>query len=66
MSAASSAVTEERLRLSRSPAAEVAAAALDAKAKAGLEAPDFIVVACTAGTAGEVQELIDRELERNA
>lgn len=59
---ASAAVIEETLRLSRSPAAELAAAALQAQSDAKLPAADFIVVAVPAGTAGETKELVDRAL----
>lgn len=60
---ATAAVTDEVLLLSRSPAAEVAAAALQAKDDAGLERADIVVVACAPGTAGAVKELVDRALE---
>lgn len=53
MNAAAKAVAAERLELSRSPAAEVAAAALDAKTEAELDGAgaDFIVAAVPRGQA---------------
>lgn len=62
-SAATAAVTDEVLLLSRSPASEVAAAAVQAKGDAELERADFIVVACEPGTAGAVKDLVDKALE---
>lgn len=51
-------VSEARLRLSKAPAAELAAAALQAQAEAGIDpsagngkGADFIVIAVPAGTA---------------
>lgn len=49
-----------RLLQSRSPVAELGAAAMQAQEAAGLEAADFIVVAVTPGTADAVVADVER------
>jgi len=56
-------VPEGRLKLSRSPSADIAAAAMQAQEAAGLTTADFIVVAVKPGTATDAMA---RELERVA
>lgn len=59
--AAARSIPEGRLRLSRSPTTELAAAALLAQEATELEACDFIIVALPPGAAGDKLAL---ELER--
>lgn len=44
-------VTEERLTVSPAPSAEIAAAAMDAQARAGLDRADFVILAVPPGAA---------------
>lgn len=57
-------VPQERLRLSPAPAAELAAAAMEARADAGLEAQqgDFVVVAVPAGESDVALAAIERAI----
>lgn len=56
-------VPEGRLRLSRSPTAELAAAAYLAQQAAGLDAADFVIVAVAPGTATDA---LARDVEKAA
>ncbi len=51
--AAARIVPEGRLRLSKSPTAEIASAAYQAQNAAKLEAADFIIIAVPVGRAGD-------------
>lgn len=65
MRAASSPVPIERLKLSRAPAAELAAAALRAMADVGLERPakpGYLVVAVEPGRLADAQDVVDAAL----
>lgn len=54
-----SVVASERLRLSRAPAAEIAAAALQAQRDAGLERADFVVLAVEPGKLDAAKAAVD-------
>lgn len=65
MRAASSAVPIERLKLSKAPAAELAAAALRAKDDVALEPPakpGYLVVAVEPGRLADAQDIVDAAL----
>lgn len=53
-------IPEGRLRLSRAPAAELAAAATRAQEAAGLDAADFIVVAVPPGSGIDLRPLVEQ------
>ena len=52
-------VTSERMRLSKAPAAELAAAALDARDRVDEDAPAFVVVAVPAAEVLEYRRRVD-------
>lgn len=56
-------VDAERLLLSPAPAAEVAAAALEAQQSAGIEHADFVVVAVDRGSGAETERRVADALE---
>lgn len=60
---ASRAIAEERLRLSKSPASEIAQAALDAQQAAGLDRADFLVIAVEPGQADVAEQAIDGAID---
>lgn len=57
-------VDVERLQLSKAPIAELAATALEAQERAGLEQADWIVVACKPGDGVNVEQTVAAALER--
>ena len=61
-------VPEGRLRLSRSPVAELAAAALRAKEAAGIDAAapaEYVIVACPPGTAEQLAPAVKAAVDRH-
>lgn len=62
MDHATTTVPVEKLKLSKAPAAEIAAAAMAAQRDAGLDQADFVIVAVPAGSSDEAHDVVDAAL----